>query len=115
MTALDFPSSPSNGDIYENYVYDGTKAVWRINPQTPGFTLESLADTTITTPSDGQALVYDTATNKWINETPATTLDSLTDTNLSALTEGQALVYNGSEWVNGNAGGLEDHFLFMGA
>jgi len=25
------------------------------------------------------------------------------------------LVYNGSEWKNGDSGGLEDQFLFMGA
>jgi len=115
MTALIFPISPTNGDLFENYVYDGTKAVWRINPQTPGFTLESLSDTTIDTPVDGQALVYDTATSSWINETPATTLTGLTDTNIASPTDGQSLVYNGSEWKNGDSGGLEDQFLFMGA
>jgi|DEB0MinimDraft_10_1074344.scaffolds.fasta_scaffold511820_1 hypothetical protein len=28
MAALDFPASPSDGDIYENYVYNGTIGAW---------------------------------------------------------------------------------------
>ena len=100
MTALNFPNAPTAGDLFENYVYDGTKAVWRINPQTPGFTLESLSDTTIDTPVDGQALVYDTATSSWINETPATTLTGLTDTNITSPSSGDSLVYDGTDWVN---------------
>jgi hypothetical protein len=28
MTALDFPSSPSNGDIYEDYKYNSAKGAW---------------------------------------------------------------------------------------
>ena len=114
MTALNFPNAPTAGDLFENYVYDGTKAVWRINPQTPGFTLESLSDTTIDTPVDGQALVYDTATSSWINETPATTLTGLTDTNIASPADGQSLVYNGSEWINENSGGYGKSFLLGG-
>jgi hypothetical protein len=100
MTALDFPASPSNGDIYENYIYDGSKGVWRINPQTPGFDLESLTDTSITSPVDGQFLVYDTATSKWINDDSA--IDNLGDVTITSPTDGQALVYDNatSSWVN---------------
>lgn len=110
MAALDFPTSPSNGDTYENYIYDGSKGVWRINPQTPGFDLESLSDTNLVTPADGQALVYDSATQKWINETPASTVSSLTDTTITTPSDGQALVYDDgtSKWINGDiAGGVE--------
>lgn len=114
MAALNFPASPSDGDTYDNFVYDATKGAWKLQT-IAGNDLTDLNDVSIATPSDGQALVYDSSAGNWVNETPATTLDSLTDTNLSSLAEGQSLVYNGSEWVNGNAGGLEDHFLFMGA
>jgi hypothetical protein len=33
MTALNFPSSPSNGDTYEDYVYDSTLGVWQRNAE----------------------------------------------------------------------------------
>ena len=79
MTALDFPSSPSNGDTYENYVYDATAGVWKRVPA-------------------------------------GVDLNDITDVTISSATENQTLVYNGSAWVNGEgAGGLEDHFLLMGA
>lgn len=32
MTALDFPSSPSNGQPYGSYYYDSAKGAWRSNP-----------------------------------------------------------------------------------
>ena len=45
-------------------------------------TLSALTDTTIATPTDGQALTYDTATSKWINATPTsvTVNNTLTST-----------------------------------
>ena len=33
MTALDFPSSPSEGQIYGSYIYDATRGVWNVNAQ----------------------------------------------------------------------------------
>lgn len=30
--AIDFPATPADGDIYEGYVYDATKGVWRSIP-----------------------------------------------------------------------------------
>lgn len=65
MTALDFPSSPSNGDIYENYVYDSTVGAWKRIAS--GIELGGISDVTITSPTDGQALVYDSATSTWVN------------------------------------------------
>ena len=116
MTALNFPANPSNGDTYENYVYDSSLSVWRVGVQAVTLPLNGLSDTEITSPSDGQALVYDSSSGEWVNETPASTLSDLTDTNISSPAEGQALVYNGSQWTNGeSAGGFEQHFLLMGA
>ena len=65
MTALNFPANPTNGQTYENYVYDGTDGVWkRISP---GGTLGNIDDVTIDSPADGESLVYDSATGDWIN------------------------------------------------
>lgn len=33
---LDFPSNPTNGQIYDNYYYDATSLSWRSNPLTNG-------------------------------------------------------------------------------
>jgi len=106
------PSPSKNGDAWfdstEGITYirydDGTSAQWveTGNPVLSYNTLVNLTDTTIDTPIDGQALSYDSATSKWINETPATTLTGLTDTNIASPADGQSLVYNGSEWVNGS-------------
>ena len=96
---LNFPAAPSNGDTYDNFFYDATKGAWKLQV-IAGNDLTDLNDVTITTPADGQALVYDSATGDWVNETPATTLDSLTDTNLSSPADGEALLYNGSSWAN---------------
>lgn len=32
MTVMNFPSNPSNGDTFLDYVYDGAKGVWRASP-----------------------------------------------------------------------------------
>lgn len=100
MAALDFPATPSNGDTFEQYIYDGTKEVWRLNPEAPNANLDNLNDVTITSPTDGQALVFDSASGDWVNETPASTVDSLTDTTIDSPATGESLVYNGSAWVN---------------
>ena len=74
--ALDFPTSPTNGQEYtignNTYVWDSTATVWDLKPVTGGAsTLVDLTDTTISTPTDAQVLTYDTATSKWINSTPS--------------------------------------------
>lgn len=63
MTALNFPSSPSNGDVYENYVYDSTTGVWKRLP--PGGEINGLDDVVVTSPSDGDSLVYNGT--EWVN------------------------------------------------
>ena len=64
MTALNFPASPTNGQTYENYVYDGTDGVWK--RVSPGGTLGNIDDVTIDSPADGESLVYDSPTGDWI-------------------------------------------------
>ena len=104
------PSSPQNGDAWFDttegitYVYyiDSDSGQWveTGNPVLGFNTVVNLSDTTITSPTDGQALTYDSSTGKWINETPATTLDGLTDTNIYDPGAGQILSYDGSDWIN---------------
>lgn len=59
--ALNFPSSPTDGDVYDNFVWDATAGVWRPNRGT----LASLNDVSITTPASGDYLYYNGTT--WVN------------------------------------------------
>ncbi len=72
-------------------------------------TLTSLSDVNITTPTDGQGLVYNNTTQKWENGTvsSASSIDTLTDVNLTNLTNGQILKYNSTsqKWENANESG----------
>lgn len=65
--------------------------------------LTSLTDTDIQNPANGQALVYDSTAEKWVNSSEAigvTSLDALTDTDIQNPASGQVLMYNGTEWEN---------------
>ncbi len=103
------PATPENGDTWfdsatgKSYIYytDGDSSQW-VEMGNPGVfaSLSVLSDVDLTGLADGNSLVYDNATSKWINETPATTLDGLTDTVLSSPANGEALLYDGSDWVN---------------
>ena len=131
MTALNFPTSPADGDTFDNYIYDGTKAVWRIQPNIPGISSKfQVSATAPTNPvngevwlnsTDGNTYIYyiDADSSQWIeiggNTAPPLDIDDLNNVEIYEAAEGQTLVYNGSAWENGDAGGLEDHFLFMGA
>jgi hypothetical protein len=105
MTSLNFPAAPSNGDTYDNFIYDSAKGVWKLQ-NLLGNDLDNLNDVTIDTPTTGQALTYDGT--EWTNATPATTVSSLTDTVIYEAVNGQVLLYDGADWINGNAaGGVE--------
>ena len=67
--------------------------------------LDSLTNVDIQNPADGQALVYDSTSEKWINSDEAigvTSLDALTDTDINSASSGQVLMYDGTnqKWVN---------------
>lgn len=83
-------------------------------------TLSGLTDISITTPTDGQALIYDATTQKWKNATissGSSSLSGLTDVSLSSPTNGQVLKYNSStnKWENaaesGGGGGSAECFV----
>jgi hypothetical protein len=70
--------------------------------------LEWMHDVAIDTPTDGQALVWDTTTSKWINETVSAVTDigSLTDVTISgSVQNSQVLAYDTStsQWINQTA------------
>ena len=67
--------------------------------------LDSLTNVDIQNPADGQALVYDSESEKWINSDEAigvTSLDALTDTDITSPSSGQVLMYDNTnqKWVN---------------
>ena len=70
-----------------------------------GWELDELHNVLITTPSNGQALVYDSALGVWKNATPVNSLSGLSDVSLSSPATNEVLKYNGSAWVNGTAAG----------
>jgi hypothetical protein len=76
-------TSPTNGQVLK---YNGTAWVNGIDNVGDSLTLDNLTDVVITgTPTDGQVIVYDTATSKWINDVldiPADVSDLTDTTNL---------------------------------
>lgn len=69
--------------------------------------LVDLSDVSISSPSDGQVLIYDSANAEWVNSSVGnpSSLASMSDVTLTNPTSGQVLTYNGSEWVNQTGGG----------
>ena len=57
--------------------------------------------------TNGQTLIWDNGTQKFIAGSPSivTNLNSLTDVNASGAAEGDALVYSGGFWINQASGG----------
>ena len=65
-------------------------------------TLSGLTDTTISSPSDGDALVYDSTSGKWVNGGVASDIGDLNDVDITTPSNGQVLAYDSTsqEWVN---------------
>ncbi len=70
--------------------------------------LGDLGDVVITTPSTGQALIYNAGT--WENSAVVTVLNDLTDVAINTPSDGQVLVYSGGGW--GNAGLASSQITF---
>ena len=73
--------------------------------------LDDLGNVNITTPTNGQALIYDSVNDEWVNGAGggggASTLDDLTDVDITTPTDGQVLKYdaNSGKWINASGGG----------
>lgn len=99
------------------FMYDGTNWIWMghdVDIDTDR--LSDLKDTTISSASNGQVLMYDSTSSKWKNQTPITTLAGLSDTQISSATDGQVLKYNSTsqKWVNGeDKGGILPHLIVI--
>lgn len=76
--------------------------------------INDIGDVVITNPTNGQVLMYNRTTQKWVNGT--LTLNSLTDTQFASLTNGQVLKYNSTsqKWENADeAGGILPHLIVI--
>lgn len=78
--ALNFPASPADGDIYQNFEWDAAIGVWQVRSF---FQLNELQDVTTPAPNLGDLLYYDGT--QWVNVAPADINIGASDENLSAL------------------------------
>ena len=67
--SLNFHANPSNGDTYDNFVYDSAKGAWKLQI-IAGNDIDDLNDVDATTPTDGQYLAYNNSTGNWEPLTP---------------------------------------------
>jgi len=78
--------------------------------------INDIGDVVITNVSNGQVLMYDSTTQKWVNGTITTTLAGLTDTQIASLSNGQVLKYNSTsqKWENADEkGGILPHLIVI--
>ena len=76
--ALNFPANPSDGDRYENFVWNDSVGAWQF---TSPLTLNEIEDVTTPAPIRGDVLYYNG--NEWVNASPEEA--ELSDKNLSVL------------------------------
>lgn len=86
--------------------YHNNAKYW--SEQSAGQSLEGLTDVNISSPTNNQALKYDSVSGKWVNGDAASAISNLTDVSLSNLSNGQSLKYNSTsqKWENGTVGDM---------
>src|SRR5208282_1883350 len=88
----------SSGQVLQS---TGSATLWAAGG---GGTLASLTDVALSSPTNGQALLYNATSSKWQNTTLSGggggTLAALTDVALTSPIATDVLTYNGSLWVN---------------
>lgn len=74
-----------------------------IRPETPATYLVGLKDVNVANVANGQALVYDANTAKWLPQTPRSRLSLLQDVDVANVTNKQTIVYNSTDqkWYPG--------------
>ena len=86
----------------EVFIYEGAFGT------TTGMLISDISNVNISSPQDGQPLIYDSASQKWIAGTvgrdyiPINTLESVDDVSLNGLNIGQTIKYDGFKWVPTN-------------
>jgi len=114
MAALNFPTSPSDGDEYNGFYWDDTLGAWKritegsVSPITSGTTPPAA-------PASGElwwdsetGILYiyytDTDSSQWVevSGTPISfnELNDMDDVVLTSPANGESLIYNGTNWVN---------------
>ena len=121
MGSMNFPASPTNGDVFDKWIYNGTTGSWDL--QETGGAAVTISATAPDAPlAEGELwlkrdsdlmLIYDG--DVWF-EFPstgggggATTLDGLTDVSTTGVTPKQTIAYNGTSWaVDSYAQSIDD-------
>jgi len=60
-----FPISPSDGDLYNGYVYDASRTAWQIVRNTTE--LSEITDVTLTNTAADNVIMYNSTTSEWEN------------------------------------------------
>jgi hypothetical protein len=93
MAALDFPASPTNGQVYANWIYSTAKGAWQAKPITGKVTTSSVAPAAPTNgdewfnTNDGNLYVYytDVDGSQWVQVKSDATLSSTLGNRVTAL------------------------------
>ena len=101
--------APASGDNTKFLRGDGT---WQdVGGGGGSSTLAGLTDVSLSSPTDGQGLIYDATNQEWVNGNVggggSSTLSGLTDTDITTPSNGQILKYDAtsSKWINASASG----------
>jgi len=65
--AINFPATPADGDTHEGYIWVAAENAWRRLPEAPAMDIENLNNVSVTSPADGESLVYDSTAGEWVN------------------------------------------------
>ena len=88
---------------------------WDILAMSKIGSLDDLNDVNISSPTNGQGLLYNSTTQEWENTNipsgGASALDDLTDVEITTPSSGQVLKYDGSKWVNGAGGSASGDYV----
>ena len=88
----------SNNVIFDNAPTPGHGVGYCVTSEGTPDELDDLTDVTLTTPTSGEALVYDGA--KFVNGTPGMDVSDLGDVTITTPSDDDILVYQNGEWVN---------------
>jgi hypothetical protein len=97
LSDVDLTTPPTDQQIL---AFDDASDQWKPANQSSG-ALDDLTNVDAGTPSEGDALIYDSGTEEWIAGTPAIDLGDLVDVNLGAPEDGDALIYDSAtgKWI----------------
>jgi hypothetical protein len=70
------------------------------NQNAPVIAISTSTDVQLSGLTNGQYLIYNASTSKWINTTPSYSFSNLSDYAVSGLAPNQILTYTGSNWTN---------------